>query len=94
MSFISEALSFKDKRQPISLSDLEAAIGEVVTKSGQGCEGFVGVVIRRKVPASPRDVNWEVKGVRFGCADRDSASKALEIVLEGMQREFRLAEPD
>jgi hypothetical protein len=94
MSLTLEASRSDDSRQPIPLADLEAAITEVITKSARSCEGFVGVIIQRKVPDSPLDTNWELKGVRFGRADRANASQALAIVIESMQREFRLSTSD
>jgi hypothetical protein len=80
--------------RPISRADLEATITEVIRNVDPACEGFGGVIIGPKVPASPLDTNWEIIGIRFAGADRDSASKALSIVVEDLKRQYRLSNAD
>jgi hypothetical protein len=67
----------KDSRISKTAEELELAITETV-KAAPGCEAFVG------------DVNWELRGTRFGQADRKIAREALTPIVEQMQREFRL----
>jgi hypothetical protein len=50
------------------------------------------VVLEQTKPKSRREVNWRLRGVKFGQADRNIASKALTSTIERMQREFYLAE--
>ena len=65
---------------------------EGVKKTAPGCESFVGVVVRRTKPKSCLHANWELQGIKFGNADREMAIEALTVIVERMQREFRLAE--
>jgi hypothetical protein len=76
----------------IASTNLEAAITEAVRKEGLGCEAFVGVIVQQTKPKSRFDANWAVRGVKFGRADRDKAHDALAIIVERMQREFRLSD--
>ncbi|MGC2812325.1 MAG: hypothetical protein WA303_18350 [Bradyrhizobium sp.] len=75
-----------------TIPDLELAITEAVKKVSPECETFVGVVLERTKPRSRRDVNWRLRGVKFGQADRKIASDALTSIIERMQRDFYLAE--
>jgi len=80
-----------DTRVSITAIELESEIAETV-KSTPGCEDFVGVIVQPKTPKSRLDLNWEVRGVRFGNADRKLANEPLEKVVARLQREFRLAD--
>jgi hypothetical protein len=68
------------------------AITEAVKKAAPECETFVGVVLQQTKPRSRRDVNWQLRGIKFGQADRKMASEALTSIIERMQREFYLTE--
>jgi hypothetical protein len=81
----------KDGRVSISTLNLETAITEAIKKT-QDCEEFVGVVVRKTKPKSRLDTNWELRGIKFGNADRKKADEALTPIIESMQREFRLSE--
>ena len=81
-------------RNPVTRSDLQAAITDAVKKSAPGCEAFVGVIVQRETPKARLDANWAIRGVRFGKADRDKCSKALTTIVERMQREFVLGATD
>jgi hypothetical protein len=72
--------------------EIELAIAEAVKKTAPGCEDFIGVVIRQTTPKSRLDVNWELRGIRFGKADREMVNEAVASVVERMQRQFRLTE--
>ena len=73
-----------------TIPDLELAITEAVRKASPECETFVGVVLEHTKPRSRRDVNWQLRGVKFGQADRKTASEALTSTIERMQRDFYL----
>jgi hypothetical protein len=81
-----------DGRQPISRTDLQSAITEAVKQSGPGCEAFVDVIVEDAKPKSQYDANWAIRGVKFGRSDREKASQAIAVIVERMQREFRLSE--
>jgi hypothetical protein len=81
-----------DERVSMTSPEIELAIAEAVKKTAPGCEDFIGVVIRQTTPKSRLDVNWELRGIRFGKADREMANEAVTSVVERMQREFRLTE--
>jgi hypothetical protein len=78
-------------RTPITAAELELAIAAEVT-AAPGCEAFVGVVIGSTSPKSRLDVNWELRGIKFGRADREIARQALYPIVERMQRQFRVTE--
>jgi hypothetical protein len=81
-----------DQRVSMTSPEIELAIAEAVKKTAPGCEDFIGVVIRQTTPRSRLDVNWELRGIRFGKADREMANEAVASVVERMQRDFRLNE--
>jgi len=81
-----------DERVSMTSPEIELAIAEAVKKTAPGCEDFIGVVIRQTTPKSRLDVNWELRGIRFGKADREMVNEAVASVVERMQREFRLTE--
>jgi hypothetical protein len=62
----------KERRVPITISELELAISESVTKAG--CEDFVGVIVRHRTPKSHLDPNWAITGVKFGKAEAGQRS--------------------
>lgn len=79
-------------RNLTTIPDLELAITEAVKKASPQCETFVGVVLEKTKPRSRRDVNWGVRGAKFGQADRKIASEALTSIIERMQREFYISD--
>jgi len=81
-------------RQEISLASLQETIAEAVKKADPGCEAFVGVFVERMRPKSRLDANWDIKGVKFGRADRATASATLATVVERMQGEFLVCNED
>jgi hypothetical protein len=78
----------------MSREGLEAAITEVVKKMEPGCEGLIGVIVMHQAAKLPSDTNWTLRGVRFGRADREKASKAIAVVVvvELGQRDFYLSD--
>lgn len=83
----------KDGRASKTIPELELTIAEAV-KATPSCEAFVGVVVRQMTPKSRLDANWELRGIKFGKADRKIANQTLATVIERMQRQFRLTEID
>lgn len=79
----------KDTHGLIGAPELEAAILKAV-KVAPGCEEFAGVIVHSKASESHSEPNWEIRGVRFGNADRTIASAALATIVTRLQREFRL----
>jgi len=84
------ATTRKLDRKTIKSGSLEAAIDNAVKKGVQGCENFVGVIVKRTTPKSKFDTNWSLGGVRFGRVDRGKANKAISLIIERMQREYKL----
>ena len=83
----------KDRRAAITPAELELAIAEAVRKTAPECQDFIGVIVHHKAPKIRLDPNWAVRGVRFGKADRKMVDEALATVVEQLQQEFRLTEP-
>lgn len=71
---------------------MESAITEAVRKADPAFETFAGVIVGRETSKAPFDVNWAIRGVRFGNAEREKAGQALATVVERMQHEFSLAD--
>jgi hypothetical protein len=76
-------------RQKVARNNLELAIAKVV-KSDPQCEAFVGVLVEPCSQKSREDANWDIKGIKFGRADRDKCRAALAFVVKQMQEEFEL----
>jgi hypothetical protein len=79
-------------RVSATIPELELAITEAVKKAGPECDGFIGVVLQQTAPKSRLDVNWQLRGVKFGTANRTIASKALTTIIERMDREYYVTE--
>jgi transposase InsO family protein len=82
-----------DQRISMTATELEGAIAEAVRKASPACEGFLSVIVEPKPPKSRLDPDWDLRGVRFGKADRKMADEALSTVVKRMQQEVRL-KPD
>jgi hypothetical protein len=81
----------RERRVSMAKPELELAIAEAVKEAAPVCEDFVGVIVGPAAPKAHLDPNWEVRGVKFGTADRKLANEALVTVVERMQREFLLS---
>jgi hypothetical protein len=79
----------RDGRVSKTTEELELTIAEAV-RTAPGCEAFVGVLVQRTTPRSRLGATWELRGIKFGRADRKVAREALTPIVERMQREFRL----
>ena len=82
----------KELRVAMTAPELESAISDAIKKAAPGCEDFVGVIVQHTTPRSHRDPNWDVRGVKFGKADRKAVDEALAAVVERMQHEFLLSD--
>ena len=83
----------RDQRAQVTPAELELTIAEAVRKSAPGCGSFIGVIVHHKKPKQHRDPNWGVRGVKFGKADRQIVDETLPRIVEQLQKEFRLADP-
>jgi hypothetical protein len=75
-------------RKPITLKDLELAIAKAVRETDTDCEAFIGVFVERIVPKSRGNVNWAVRGVRCGKAERTRCHAAVAVIVERLQSEY------
>jgi hypothetical protein len=79
-----------DRRISMTIPELEGAIAEAVRKASPACEGFLSVIVEHKTPKARIDPDWDIRGVRFGKADRKMTDEALSTVVKRMQQEIRL----
>ena len=79
-------------RTTINRIDLEQSLAEAVRSVSPECQAFVGVIIERVAPKTSGAVNWAVKGVRYGKADRDRCEAALGMCLREKQLEYVLSD--
>jgi hypothetical protein len=79
-------------RAPITRARLELAIAEAVRSTLPECRALIGVIVERVVPGSPGGVNWMVKGVKFGKAQRDRCRAAIAVCVEDGQREYEVSD--
>jgi hypothetical protein len=77
----------KNSQTTLSISELELAITEAVQNAAPECETFLGVILEKKTPRSRRGANWQLRGAKFGKADRKIASEALATIIERMQQD-------
>jgi CspA family cold shock protein len=82
----------KPVRKPMTRADLEQSLADAVRSLAPECQAFVGVIIERVVPETQDEVNWAVKGVRYGKADRDRCEAALGMCLREKQLEYVLSD--
>jgi hypothetical protein len=75
-------------RRPITLKHLELTIAKAVREADTGCEALIGVIVERVVPKSRGDVNWALRGVRYGKAERTKCNAAIAVIVERLQSEY------
>jgi hypothetical protein len=80
-----------DARKMISAEILQSMITAAVKACDPDCEPFVGICVERTALKSGPNVNWDIRGIKFGRADRDKCAKALEIIVAHFQEAFGLA---
>lgn len=81
----------KKKRQAINRVDLEQAIAQAV-KRDANCEQFAGVIVERVTPDEPGGINWALKGIRYGSADRALCETALSACVAEKALQFELSD--
>jgi hypothetical protein len=79
-----------DNRNAITREAMQAAITLAVKKADPDCKPFIGVIVRRTNPKSSLETNWAIRGIKFGRADRNKAKEAVDIIVQRLQREFKL----
>jgi hypothetical protein len=82
----------KDKRRAVTSAELELEILQAV-KAAPDCESLIGVFVQPATPKSHLEPNWEIRGVRFGNADRKIVSEALTMVVNRLQQKYRISTP-
>jgi hypothetical protein len=82
----------KDKRRAISSAELQLEILQAV-KAAPDCEDLIEVIVQPTTPKSHLEPNWEIRGVRFGKADRKIVSEALTTVVTRLRQEYRISGP-
>ncbi len=80
------------KRNPITPDDLQSVIAKAVRDGEAECQALIGVFIECIVPKSRGDVNWALKGVRYGKADRVKCDAAISVIVERLQHEYFVAD--
>ena len=80
----------KDKRCAVTSAELELEILQAV-KAAPDCENLIGVFVQPTTPKSHLEPNWEIRGVRFGKADRKIVSEALTTVVTRLQQKYRIS---
>jgi hypothetical protein len=90
---MSQKTSKKEKRtrQPITRSELEHAIADLV-KGRADCDQFAGVVIERVIPDVSGGSNWVLKGIKYGNADRTTCDAALSACIAQQALQFDLSD--
>jgi hypothetical protein len=82
----------KDERRSITSAELELEILQAV-KAAPDRENLIGVFVQPRTPKSHLEPNWELRGVKFGKADRKTANEALATVVTSLQQKFRISAP-
>ena len=68
-------------------------IAEAVRKKCAGMRQLYRMIVHHKKPKQNRDPNWGVRGVKFGKADRRIVEENFTRIVEQLQKEFRLTDP-
>jgi cold shock CspA family protein len=84
--------SGNSNRKPITRATLERCLTDDVRKAAPECEGFVGVIIQAVTPEVADGINWVVKGVKYGKADRSRCETVLGTVLREKQQNYVLVD--
>jgi hypothetical protein len=80
------------KRTPISPDALQSAIAKAVRDENTECKALIGVFVEHIAPKSRGDVNWALKGVRYGKAERTKCDAAISVVVERLQHEYVISD--
>jgi CspA family cold shock protein len=76
------------ERKTIALDALQSVIADTVRRSGAQCESFRDVFIERIIPATRGAANWNIKGVKYGKADRALCDVTIAEIVEQYQRKY------
>jgi len=79
-------------RQAIACDALESVITKAVRDSSSQCSAFVGVLLQRTVPKSRDDVNWALKGIKYGKGDRARCDAAISDIVKQLKCEFVISD--
>jgi hypothetical protein len=91
-------MSSKSKKPPagnrtsMTRAALELALAEAARTGSPECSGLIGIIVERVVPKTPGGVNWAVKGIKFGKANRDKCAAAITKLVEEGQFEFEISD--
>ena len=91
MDSVTETSSAAD-RKLISRADLEQSLTDAVRKISPECGAFVGIIIDRILPETAGGLNWAIRGVKYGKADRGKCDAALSMWLQENRQEYTLIE--
>jgi hypothetical protein len=80
------------KRKPLTPDALQSVIAKAIRDTEAECEALIGVFVERIVPKSRGGVNWTLKGVRYGKAERVKCNAAISVVVERLQHEYNVAD--
>jgi hypothetical protein len=81
------------KRKVVITPDtLQSLIADVVRASNPRCRGLLEVFVQPVVPKSRGDVNWTVRGVKYGRAERTQCEAAISSIVEQLQQEFVISD--
>jgi len=80
------------RRLPITCDALQSVIAKAVRDSGPQCQAFVGILLEQTAPKSPGDVNWTIRGIKYGKGDRAQCDAAISDIVEQLQREFVISD--
>ena len=91
MDSVTETSSAAD-RKSISRADLEQSLTDAVRKIAPECVAFVGIIVDGILPETAGGINWTIRGVKYGKADRGKCDAALSMWLQKKQQEYALIE--
>jgi cold shock protein len=91
MDPVTEASNAAD-RKLISRADLEQSLTDAIRKVSPECGAFVGIIVDRILPETAGGINWTIRGVKYGKADRGRCDAALSIWLQKKRQEYTLIE--
>jgi CspA family cold shock protein len=88
---VTENLNSAD-RKLISRADLEQSLADAVREISPECGAFVGIIVDRILPETAGGINWTIRGVKYGKADRGKCDAALSMWLQKKRQEYTLIE--
>jgi cold shock CspA family protein len=79
-------------RYPITSDALQSVVAKAVRDSDALCETFIGIIVERIDPKLNGGVNWTLKGVKYGKADRAKCDTAIFGIVDQLQKEFIISD--